>query len=151
MSETTSDGTPIIAGEDFDLSRATETIAGSEGVLTQPGADIGQPYPDPPTTDIRDPLNAAIAATAGDLEPADAMRVQPTPLDPLGTAGRIPPAPTPEQEATAIAAYISAGVEKALAPAGGSEIVTVAHLRAAIESLLRHLHLDHPENYLPKG
>lgn len=142
----------------------TETT--TEGVLTQPGADVGelgmQAQPGTPETDAdpsrpelvpgdaaryyatgpssgsSDPLNAAIAATAG--EPAAGLRLGPSKV-----------VPSDSEVAAAMESYISAGVEKAMAPAGGSEIVTVGHLRAAIESLLRHLHLDHPENYLPKG
>lgn len=59
------------------------------------------------------------------------------------------PAPSVEQMADAVGRYIDAGVARAMAPLDGQEIVTAAALKGCLRALLRHLHQDHPENYLP--
>lgn len=55
---------------------------------------------------------------------------------------------TVEQMAAAVGRYIDAGVARAMAPLDGQEIVTAAALKGCLRALLRHLHQDHPENYL---
>lgn len=119
----------------------TEATSEGEQILTQPGAVEGDV---PISARDTDPLNAAIAAAAGQAT----KPVGPTAEQLLEEAEhRIA---RDKERAAAMEAYIEAGVDKAMGDSDGSEIVTVGHLRAALRRLFAHLHLDHPENYLPK-
>ena len=68
--------------------------------------------------------------------------------EPSSTGARAAYEEALKAKAAAIEAYIQAGIDKVAAAVGQTEIVTVAGFKAAVEALLRHLHADHPENYL---